>query len=283
MRGSMRSARCSTTPSSSTALRQTLKSVPDLTRALTRLTLGRGGPRDLNAIARAIAGAQGTVGDARRPRRSATRPGRASPERSRPRRLSLPTSSPRALDDEPPLLSRDGGFVRRGYDAALDAERALASETRAVVAALQARLIAETDVKSLKIRHNGQLGYFVEVPAAHGMKLVEEPLKAVFIHRQTMSNAMRFTTAELAELEGRIARAHEKALEIEIAIFARLVAATLAETEALRAARRCPGRTRCHGRPRPSRRDAQLLPPARSMIRWPSTSKAAATRWSKPP
>jgi DNA mismatch repair protein MutS len=141
----------------------------------------------------------------------------------------------RAIEEDAPLLPRDGGFVRRGYDGALDAERALASETRAVVAALQARLIAETDVKALKIRHNGVLGYFVEVPAGHGGKLLEEPHRGTFIHRQTMANAMRFTTAELAELEGRIARAHEKALEIETSIFARLVAATLAETDTLRA------------------------------------------------
>jgi DNA mismatch repair protein MutS len=218
----------------SARLRQTLKSVPDLTRALTRLALGRGGPRDLNAVARAIGGAgelaTALTGLDGPPADLAQIHGTLA---TAPKTLAAELT--RAIDDEPPLLSRDGGFVQKGYDSALDAERALASETRAVVAALQARLIAETEVKSLKIRHNGQLGYFVEVPAAHGMRLVEEPFKALFIHRQTMSNAMRFTTAELAELEGRIARAHEKALEIETAIFARLVAATLSETDTLRA------------------------------------------------
>jgi DNA mismatch repair protein MutS len=218
----------------STRLRVALKSVPDLTRALTRLALGRGGPRDLNAVARAVAaagdlsrmlaGLDEAPADLARVRdRLATAP------------LPLATELGRAVDEDAPLLARDGGFVQRGYDAGLDAERALASETRAVVAALQARLIAETDVKALKIRHNGVLGYFVEVPAGHGGKLLEEPHRATFIHRQTMANAMRFTTAELAELEGRIARAHEKALEIETAIFARLVAATIAETDTLRA------------------------------------------------
>jgi DNA mismatch repair protein MutS len=217
-----------------THIRTALKSVPDLTRALTRLALGRGGPRDLGAVARGVAAAGelsrmlGALADppddlARMRDRLATAP------------LPLAAELTRALDDEVPLLARDGGFVRRGYDAGLDAERALASETRAVVAALQARLVAETDVKALKIRHNGVLGYFVEVPAGHGGKLLEEPHRATFIHRQTMANAMRFTTAELAELEGRIARAHEKALEIETAIFARLVAGTLAETDTLRA------------------------------------------------
>src|SRR5690606_31884075 len=85
------------------------------------------------------------------------------------------------------------------------------------------------------IKHNGVLGYFVEVPAGAGGRLLEEPHRATFIHRQTMANAMRFTTAELAELEGRIARAHEKALSIETAIFARLTGAVRAETGPIRA------------------------------------------------
>src|SRR5690606_38381018 len=78
-------------------------------------------------------------------------------------------------------------------------------------------------------------GYFVEVPAAHGARLLEEPHRQTFIHRQTMANAMRFTTHELAELEGRIARAHERALEIEARVFAGLSADVVAATPALRA------------------------------------------------
>ncbi|MEO6014156.1 MAG: DNA mismatch repair protein MutS [Devosia sp.] len=217
-----------------TRLRQLLKAVPDLTRALTRLALGRGGPRDLNAIARAIVGA-GELSGALTGLYEAPADLACMRDTLGTAPLDLAAELTRAIDDEPPLLSRDGGFVQKGYDAALDTERALASETRAIVAALQSRLVDETGIKTLKIRHNGQLGYFVEVAAAQGMKLVEEPLKAQFIHRQTMSNAMRFTTAELAELEGRIARAHEKSVEIETAIFARLVSATLAATETLRA------------------------------------------------
>ncbi|MBN9305099.1 MAG: DNA mismatch repair protein MutS [Devosia sp. 67-54] len=217
-----------------TRLRGALKSVPDLTRALTRLALGRGGPRDLDAVARAIAGA-GELAAALRglDAAPAVLAGIGATLATAP--IALAAELAGALDDELPLLSRDGGFVRKGYDAGLDAERALASETRAVVAALQARLVAETEIKSLKIRHNGVLGYFVEVPAGQGNKLLEEPHRQAFIHRQTLASAMRFTTPELAELEGRIARAHEKALELETAIFARLVAATLGETDTLRA------------------------------------------------
>ena len=214
-------------------LRADLKSVPDLARALTRLALERGGPRDLAAIGKAVAAAAALSSHFTRlddvpavlARLAATLA--AAP-------LPLASELALALDDDMPLLSRDGGFVRKGYDAMLDSERALASETRAVVAALQARLIDETDVRSLKIKHNGVLGYFVEVPAAHGTKLLEEPHRQTFIHRQTMANAMRFTTTELAELEGRIARAHEAALEIELRIFAQLREHVLSRTAELR-------------------------------------------------
>ena len=221
---------CSDT-SRTTRLRTGLKSVPDITRALTRLTLGRGGPRDLRAIALAVDGAIRLSGDLDGLEDSellALRDtlGQAPAE--------VATELLAALDDEPPLLARDGGFVRKGYDAGLDGERALATQTRDVVAALQSRLAEETDLRSLKIRHNGVLGYFVEVPAGQGSRLLEEPFRQQFIHRQTMANAMRFTTGELAELEGRIARAHEAGLGIEQAIFSRLADLVLTRTEVLR-------------------------------------------------
>jgi len=215
-------------------LRADLKAVPDLTRALTRLALERGGPRDLRAIAIAIGGAMAlgqrlmTLSEAPAELAAITATLQDAP-------ATLAAELLAAIDDEPPLLARDGGFIAKGYDAPLDAERALASETRAVVAALQARLIDETDVKSLKIRHNGVLGYFVEVPQAHGTKLLEAPHRDTFIHRQTLANAMRFSTRELAELEGRIAKAHDASLAVEGAIFARLSAAVLVETDRLRA------------------------------------------------
>ncbi len=214
-------------------LRQALRTVPDITRALTRLALDRGGPRDLVSIGNAIAGAK-ALGALIRQQTDlpeglqmladtlASAPGELADELGR------------AIGDEPPNLARDGGFVRPGYDAALDRERALATESRGVIAELQARLAGETDIKSLKIKHNNVLGYFVEVPANFGARLLAEPFNASFIHRQTMANAMRFTTSELAELAGAIAHAHQAALEIEIGIFARLHQAVLAETDRLR-------------------------------------------------
>ena len=214
-------------------LRADLKSVPDLARALTRLALDRGGPRDLAAVGKAVSAASSLAGHFARLQDAPTVLLRlAKTLAAAP--LPLASELSLALDDDMPLFARDGGFVRKGYDQTLDDERALASETRAVVAALQARLIEETDVRSLKIRHNGVLGYFVEVPAGHGTRLLEEPHRQSFIHRQTLANAMRFTTTELAELEGRIARAHEAALEIELKVFASLRYDVLTRTDTLR-------------------------------------------------
>ncbi|QYO79196.1 DNA mismatch repair protein MutS [Devosia salina] len=209
-----------------TRLRQDLKTAPDLARALSRLALERGGPRDLMAIGKAVSAALDLAAHLKgQPDLPRVLAGLADILDAAPRPLASELAL--ALDDELPLLTRDGGFVRPAYDGTLDEERSLGRETRAVVAALQARLMDETDVRSLKIKHNGVLGFFVEVPAAHGQKLLEAPWREAFIHRQTLANAMRFTTTELAELEGRIARAQDAALEIELDIFARLRDAVL--------------------------------------------------------
>ena len=141
-----------------------------------------------------------------------------------------------ALADELPHLKRDGGFVRAGYDGALDDARALRDESRRVIAALQARYADTTAVRALKIRHNNVLGYFVEVTAQHGDKLMAPPLNATFIHRQTLAGQVRFTTTELGELEAKIASAADRALGIELETFERLAAAVTAAAAAIKEA-----------------------------------------------
>jgi DNA mismatch repair protein MutS len=124
--------------------------------------------------------------------------------------------------------------VRQDYDLALDEVRALRDESRRVVAALQARYAEETGIRALKVRHNNVLGYFVEVTAQHGDKLLNAPLNGTFIHRQTLAGQVRFTTIELGELEAKIASAAERALGLELEIFERLSASVIAETEAIK-------------------------------------------------
>jgi DNA mismatch repair protein MutS len=216
-------------------LRAALNAAPDLARALARLALGRGGPRDLAAIRDGLLAA----GDiARRLSVAGDLPAEAgqavaachAPDPMLAAELSA------ALAVELPLLKRDGGFLRAGYDKALDDTRALRDESRRVIAALQARYIDDTGVRILKIRHNNVLGYFVEVTAQHGDRLMAPPLNATFIHRQTLAGQVRFTTVELGELEAKIASAADRALGIELEAFDRLTSLVIAQSEPIKAA-----------------------------------------------
>jgi DNA mismatch repair protein MutS len=216
-------------------VRRRLQAAPDIARALSRLALGRGGPRDLAAIRDGIAAAAGlsvlleTLKEA--PAEIAeVAAALRTPDASIARELGA------ALADELPAFKRDGGFVRAGYEPALDEARALRDESRKVIAQLQARYAEETGVRSLKIRHNNVLGYFVEVTAQHGEKLLRPPLNAAFIHRQTLAGQVRFTTAELGELEAKIANAAERALRLELEIFERLARAVTDAGAAIKAA-----------------------------------------------
>ncbi len=219
------------------ALRNTLKAVPDLQRALSRIVIGRGGPRDLAAIRDGIlsavkfSAALSTLArnDVDLPRDLA----QAAVSLRRPD-PALAAELERALAEELPAYRRDGGFVRTGYESALDEARALRDESRRVIAALQVRYAEATGIRSLKIKHNNVLGYFVDVTAQNGEKLMNAPLNATFIHRQTTAGQVRFTTSELGELEAKIASAADRALALELEIFDRLAAAVTAASAAIK-------------------------------------------------
>jgi len=205
------------------AVRTSLKAAPDLARALSRLVIGRGGPRDLAAIRDGLAAASDL---AKRLSSLNTAPREiidAAAALARPS-AHLMRDLTSALGDDLPAFKRDGGFIRDGYDATLDEMRALRDRSRKVIAELQARYAEETGVRILKIRHNNVLGYFVEVTAQHGEKLLAPPLNARFIHRQTLAGQVRFTTTELGELEAKIVSAADRALGLELELFERLAA-----------------------------------------------------------
>jgi DNA mismatch repair protein MutS len=216
-------------------VRNRLKAAPDLARALARLVVGRGGPRDLAAIRDGISAAAGlsvlldTLSNAPIEITEAAAALR-SPDQAIAAELAA------ALADELPAFKRDGGFVRAGYEPALDEARALRDESRKVVAQLQARYAENTGVRALKIRHNNVLGYFVEVTPQHGEKLLTAPLNASFIHRQTLAGQVRFTTTELGELEAKIASAADRALALELEIFEHLSAKVTDATAAIKTA-----------------------------------------------
>jgi DNA mismatch repair protein MutS len=200
-------------------LRDGLKAAPDVARAVSRLALGRGGPRDLAAIRTGLSVAEGVTGLFPPERDPLTGP----PARLVDclDRLALSPETGRLLVDlheglvaEPPHLARDGGFVAPGYRPELEEARRLRDDSRRVVADLEARAIAEAGVP-FKIRHNAVLGYFLETSAKAAEPLLRPTGESPFIHRQTLANQVRFTTVELSELDAKISQAGHRALAIE--------------------------------------------------------------------
>ena len=202
-------------------LRLQLKAMPDLERALGRLTLGRGGPRDLAAIRDGLKCAD-AIGDLL----SVNDPLNQLPEnlatargiiKNLPHHLVQRLGA--GLSDNLPMLARDGNFIRQGYSTELDSARTLRDDTRQVIAELQSRYSETVGIKNLKIRHNNMIGYFIEVATQNAPVLSDEKFEGEFVHRQTIANTTRFTTLELSQLELRIASAAERALAIEIEAF----------------------------------------------------------------
>jgi DNA mismatch repair protein MutS len=215
-------------------VRRGLRAAPDIARAVSRLALQRGGPRDLGAVRDGLAVAAAAA------RHLAGAGGLGLPDGlvELKRRLtgcegSLGELLARALNVDLPAQRRDGGFVRAGHRVDLDEARTLRDDGRRVMAALEAKYVDATGLRSLKVRHNNILGFYIEVPAAAAKPLTSEPLAATFRHRQTMAGAVRFTTAELTEAERRILVSGERALAIEQEVFAELAAAIAAEEPAL--------------------------------------------------
>lgn len=213
-------------PRSLAELRSVLRHTPDMARALGRLALGRGGPRELAQIRDAIAAA--------RQAETALTPPLAGELIAARAALALDPALgallARALADPVPARPEDGGAIRSGFDPALDGERALRDDSRRLIAARQRAYAERYGVPSLKIRHHAQLGYVIEVPAAAVEGLRAHP---ELVLRQGLANGARFVLEELSELDRAISEAAERALSRERALLADLVGRTLAASEAL--------------------------------------------------
>ncbi|QUD86452.1 DNA mismatch repair protein MutS [Phenylobacterium montanum] len=206
-------------------LREGLKGAGDMARALSRLALGRGGPRDLGVLRAGLACGETTAALVAAERDLA---GGAPLEIAEAAIALTPSAHPalaaflallnQGLGADLPALARDGGFVAPEVRPELDQVRLLRDDSRRVIAQLEGRLQAETSLP-LKIKHNAVLGYFVEISAAKADPLFQAPFNTTFIHRQTLASQTRFTTVELAELDARIAQAAERVLAIEVETF----------------------------------------------------------------
>jgi DNA mismatch repair protein MutS len=227
---------CLAVPMFRADVRAALASCPDIFRALARLTAGRGGPRDLAAIRDAVSqfpvmrenfvhlgqhlsASQETIPELLQ-----------SQEKALAGFGEVHHTLDAALEAEPPLQARDGGFVKAGYAPELDTLRQLSTESRRLISALQSQYQDMTGVQALKVKHNNVIGYYIEVTNKNADKLMNV---SPFIHRQTLANAVRFSTPDLADLEHKLQGASEKAKALELDIFNQLVSTVLAVQEQL--------------------------------------------------
>ncbi len=212
-------------------LRAVLRALPDIGRALGRIVAGRGSPRDLGQL-------RDGLSEARRIHDHLHR------QQDRPALLeallphftghgALTDLYARALVPTPPTERAQGGFIAEGYDHALDELRRISGDARRAIAVLEAKYREQTGIAALKIRHNGVLGYFVEVPARHADALMAPD--SGFTHRQTMAGAVRFNALALHEEASRIAEAGGHALAAEEAHFEELVTQAVAARHAIAA------------------------------------------------
>lgn len=209
-------------PVARSGVRAALKAAPDMMRAVGRLAAGRGQPRDALAVCRALQAAA-DAGAAVPAERTALLEAAAAALGEAP--ADLGTRLRATLDERAASANAPDGVVAHGVDASLDEARTLRDESRRFVAALQADYQNRTGVRSLKIRHNAVLGWFIEVPAGHAETLRAD---ATFAHRQSLAAQVRFTTDTLRDLESRILAASDDARAAEAEIFAALVAAIVA-------------------------------------------------------
>jgi DNA mismatch repair protein MutS len=206
--------------------RDALKRASDLERARMRLSLRRGGPRDLAALAACLGVGEQICADLSsqdQPPEEIASACAALQLADKPRLAAFAHDVGAALARELPVQAREGGFIAPGYDPALDETRALKEDARGVIARLELEYSQQAGISGLRIKHNNVLGYFIEVNAKHGEAMMKPPLASTFIHRQTMANAMRFSTTQLNELEAKISRADGEALGREMEIFNRFV------------------------------------------------------------
>ncbi len=209
-------------------IREILKEIPDMERAIGRISVERSSPRDLTMIRQALIKAQELINIFEQYDKKLETIAKYKENLSfSPSLTSYMEKLENALIDEPPALARDGNFIKNGYSEKLDRLRSLKSESRQHMANLQAKYIKMTGIDNLKISHNNVLGYFIDVPAKKASSLMvnkgqEQPKNNPFIHRQSLANNVRFTTVELSELERDLSSSNEKSIAIELEFFTQL-------------------------------------------------------------
>jgi DNA mismatch repair protein MutS len=205
-------------------LRAVLAEASDLPRLTARVSTGRASPKDLVAVV-------GTLALLPKVKAKATAR-RSALLRDLETRLELCPDLREALEsalvDDPPANPREGGVIRRGYDADLDAWHAVASGGKEWIARFQADEIARTGINSLKVGFNEVHGYYIEVTHTHGHRIPPN-----YQRRQTLKNAERYVTPELKEYEEKVLTAQDRIHQREYEMFVALRDRTATQTPRL--------------------------------------------------
>ena len=208
-------------------IQNTLKLTADMERAFLRISLDRGGPRDFLAIRDSLEKGQ----DLSKSLINLNSNLIEEAEKNLNGNEKIIALLKDVFSDSAPLLARDGGFIRSGFNVQLDDIKKLRDDGRQIISSMQAQFSSMTGIGSLKIKYNNVLGYFIETPATHAKKMLGEEFSNTFIHRQTTANAVRFTTLELSEIETKILNAGGRALSLELEIFEQTKIKTLEFSE----------------------------------------------------
>ena len=222
-------------------LRNALKETGDMARAISRIALGRGGPRDILTLGRGLKQGE-QIGSL-----FARAPNLDLPQNiecalgtlslaDKGELAKFASDIAKAFQPDVPMMARDGGFIAPSWRPELDDLKKLRDDSRRIVAGLQADYAKAAEVPTLKIKHNNVLGYFVEVTPKYADTMLSKGPESQFIHRQTLGSCVRFTTTELAELDSKISGAGEKALALELDIFDGFVTRAAGFSESIRAA-----------------------------------------------
>ena len=233
------------------SLRGHLRGAGDMARSASRLALGRGGPRDLQALANTLKLCETIVaGFAAKPNVNPPPAIEAALSgislSNKPDIAVFVRDLSKALQSEVPMLARDGGFIAPGWSPEIDTLKTLRDDSRRLIAGLQADYAKLAGITTLKIKHNNVLGYFVEVSPKHADTMLNKGPESPFIHKQTLVSGVRFTTVELAELDSKIASAAERVTALEIDVFNGFVERVTSHVEGIRDMAACLARLDVH-------------------------------------
>ena len=194
-----------------------LQNIPDLERSLSRISLSRGGPKDLLLISEGLLCIKEIYNNLTSNIQKGSIPNLlVSILDSLDVDYSLFFYIKKALKSEVPVVVNEGGFIDDGFNKNLDFLRNFRSNELSQIMKLQNKYSEQTNIHSLKIKHNRMLGYHIEVRAMHDRSLRDIDK---FIHRQTTAQTSRFTTNELVDIETQILNSFDEAIKIELEIF----------------------------------------------------------------